>query len=1120
MEESDKEEDADSDKEKLECSSDNSMHVSETLEDKLVAVSDSNFFDMDDEKSVNSGIVVRPFFPDLDPDSDDEYYKEDVVVEAESSVIAAPTFNDWTEMLEWIYDTLKEDFSLDEIIEALDSLDVFDAVTDLTEDNDMTSSVLSSNNNKQSSSPHVNEPPAPPPTIITPIVGITSQTSSALSSIITDELSSSPPIVSVAEPPPPLAIITPNKLSSSPLIVSVDEHPPALIAEKYWRPIDALIYPAEKEKRLREYWEKISNIDTLMLQILYFVHPHLHYLVDERISTKFKSPPVKCKCNQRNCVCSSPPEVFILPRPEAIPIDLYVRASLYRDPKVLKCKCKLMTCKCDKLPLPQEIPIDVYVQANGDMVFLECVKNVRWCIDQFFWYINTYPTRAANFQRWPICENAYKDAKEYSPLLLMWARKNRCSCIYDFKTVRRLTPDERVALTWLENNQARKWLKQLRYDYDIPIRYNPTRRWKCLWTTWLEGREADVAAADVAADSDEKNIVEYMDITNAVDLETNDVPTEVIKSVAGMLKTSVRVPNTTRDTSIWTYERDLNSIVTDKQVIISPTFKTRHQLTVALTVLAHAIRMEILQNDDVKNCRPWLSFIKEVIECTSTKRKEAILKHYDSKCTNNNIIPLLMYRCSAAKTEQFIPSFIQNFEIRMTANDQRADVDLKIHHALTYNAVTGLYVCEFFESTSSPLASELYLPLLIRKDNICLQNVATIYEKASDGTLLFRLITRSRTGLCDNKYVWCEYSWNSFTAEWGIKKPVAVPTNGEIFPCKLGRDHKLIACVYIPTKTQHIPQTSKFAMKLSESEELVRENWAVKDCVSVDPSSGYPLTKRVLHKMAGDLMTFHYYYQTNQYFLVSDTLVDELNSFEDNLSQLKLAEPASVNYPPSSSSSTSSSTSIQFSNELIQLKEFLTQDSKQGCVHLLISYKTPNPNPNGEGGCSSWVYAYFLLHTNELVIMTRRCDNVRDIMNIGACLKRFISTVFPSLRSITITQVLWRSRNLCDRELSGYYAFKQFWKHADLIRRSITAKKSKTSPPETYTSKILDFNALEDEDEDEDVVIPSWNLGEITSKQVIQLIKAIRAELFPPKSTQANSYPGPRFYVPEFLLTQ
>ena len=150
--------------------------------------------------------------------------------------------------------------------------------------------------------------------------------------------------------------------------------------------------------------------------------------------------------------------------------------------------------------------------------------------------------------------------------------------------------------------------------------------------------------------------------------------------------------------------------------------------------------------------------------------------------------------------------------------------------------------------------------------------------------------------------------------------------------------------------------------------------------------------------------------------------------------------------------------------------------------------------------------------------MTRRCDNVRDIMNVGARLKRFISIVFPSVRSITIAQVLWRSRNLCDHELSGYYAFKQFWKHADLIRRSINAKKSKTSPPETYTSKIKDYNNRDDEDED--AVIPKWSLLEITNKQVTQLIEAIRAKLFSPKSTQANKFPGQKFYVPEFLLMQ
>ena len=235
LEESDKEEESDSDEEKLDCSNENSMDVSETQEDKPVAVSDSNFFDKDDENSVNSGIVVRPFFPDHDLDSDDVYYKEDVVVEAESSVIAAPSFNDWKEMLDWIYDTLKEDFSLDEIIEALDSLEVFDAVTDLTEDDDKTSSALSSNNDKVSSStPIVSVDESLPPAKITPfvgitpIVGITSQTSSTLSSN-TDKLSSSTPIVPVAK--------------------------------TYWRPIDASLNPMEKERRLRKLLDTIGNID-------------------------------------------------------------------------------------------------------------------------------------------------------------------------------------------------------------------------------------------------------------------------------------------------------------------------------------------------------------------------------------------------------------------------------------------------------------------------------------------------------------------------------------------------------------------------------------------------------------------------------------------------------------------------------------------------------------------------------------------------------------------------------------------------------------------------------------------------------------------------------------------
>ena len=166
-------------------------------------------------------------------------------------------------MLDWIYDTLKEDFSLDEIIEALDSLEVFDAVTDLTEDDDKTSSALSSNNDKLSSStPIVSVDESLPPAKITPIVGITSQTSSTLSSN-TDKLSSSTPIVPVAK--------------------------------TYWRPIDASLNPMEKELRLRKLLATIWDMDVLLLQILYFVHPHLHYLVKEILSTRYKPKPVECK---------------------------------------------------------------------------------------------------------------------------------------------------------------------------------------------------------------------------------------------------------------------------------------------------------------------------------------------------------------------------------------------------------------------------------------------------------------------------------------------------------------------------------------------------------------------------------------------------------------------------------------------------------------------------------------------------------------------------------------------------------------------------------------------------------------------------------------------------------
>jgi hypothetical protein len=91
-------------------------------------------------------------------------------------------------------------------------------------------------------------------------------------------------------------------------------------------------------------------------------------------------------------------------------------------------------------------------------------------------------------------------------------------------------------------------------------------------------------------------------------------------------------------------------------------------------------------------------------------------------------------------------------------------------------------------------------------------------------------------------------------------------------------------------------------MKLSALEAHVTENWKVKDLISWDPSSGFPLTKLALHRMATDLMIFKRYHQSDQHVIVSEMLVDELNSLKEYLSQRKEAKAALARNPNSSSS--------------------------------------------------------------------------------------------------------------------------------------------------------------------------------------------------------------------------
>ena len=914
---------------------------------------------------------------------------------------------------------------------------------------------------------------------------------------------------------------------------------------------------------------QIGAIQYVMLKILCFIHPHLHRLVANSLSAGWKNQ--TCTCEKRKkCSCGAS-DIFLLPEPKQWPYSLYVRSNYYKSGYNL----------------------------IREGVFLESVKNAWWCIDPFRWYVKTYRNKPKKFEEWPTCIKAYEEATLRSPLLLMWARKNRCSCLHDMKTIRPLSCDEKEVLNWLEANSERRFLSKpyFRDHYDPPIERN-AETGTCLWTKYMVSPLQP--SPSIVVTYDEEEVVETQDLSEALNFEIRNLSpakvasaTESLKaplqtSFIGPLETSVSVSQ-----GIWDYEREFNTIVTTKGLVTAVNHVLCPELTAAFTIFAHAARMEILQNEDSESCVYWKLFI-EADFCKKPKRQVS-KEEYSTDRTNAraNFVSFMMDKCSKI----IRANFLQQFEISLNTKDTTDQIGTNLISALTVKEGTGLYLCRYATTYSvhagrpRDLTAEYgHVPLLIRKDNKCFQNVASIYQRPSDGQIKFRIITRSLLGLHGNHYIWCEYTWLQTQAKWDILSPAPVNTvAGQVFPIYLGdirsndKHWALTASVYIPTKTQNIPSGSFYSMELSnEMECFSAHKWVLKDTMSLDEHDSKTLqpphlTERVLNRLVSDLMTEYNYEQSKQHVIVLP--IDELSSMKEYLSSpimtitatrsdidylvylpketfypcLSCFSPksstsssstsssssssssSSINSSSSSSSSATSSSSsssnssssvssassdsFHFSPQLIKFKHLLRESSRSrnGILHIIVSYKDSE-------GLNCWVYAYFHADDNKLLILTRRCDPVREILNISASLKCFIGLVFPARQSsLKITQVLWIHRNLCGFNNSGYYALKQFWQHAEIIRKSkncwhymslIRESKKRSAPKPNYNPC-----SLSDDDEEEERLpkLPAWKLTAITMNQLSELKIKITAELFSIKPAANSSYRN-RFYIPDFLL--
>jgi len=258
---------------------------------------------------------------------------------------------------------------------------------------------------------------------------------------------------------------------------------------------------------------------------------------------------------------------------------------------------------------------------------------------------------------------------------------------------------------------------------------------------------------------------------------------------------------------------------------------------------------------------------------------------------------------------------IAEFQIVISLHDDTASLASKLCTALSFNVVTGLYLCRVeHEDVGTTKRADLFVPLLIRKPGKCYQIVACIYRTAN-GDISYQVITRSLQGLLDDQYIACHCTWKPKKQEWS-KITAKVREDGKQFNTVLHL-YKLYGIVLIPTDTQRIPSTaSNFSMKFfNEEEERISERWTVRDQLSLGGTSCH-LTESVLRKLVLDLM--NKYRESKQSIIVSATFIDELRSFME----FGNADMSTNSFPP-------------MSDQLVRFaEEFLFQE--KGVIHLFF----------------------------------------------------------------------------------------------------------------------------------------------------------------------------------------
>ena len=723
--------------------------------------------------------------------------------------------------------------------------------------------------------------------------------------------------------------------------------------------------------------------------------------------------------------------------------------------------------------LPRRVNCLKLISNNEDLGFYAFpLRNLNWNTDSLRYYAEKQAIT------WPTCTQA---STARSTFALMWARMNRCSCIYDIRGFPKLSQIEKQTLSWLEKEVRPKLHREAKFHgkVDTPIalldgpglpRYANDN---CLWNAFVT-RQDRILPTPITMFAIDEYVLETS-LYKPAEFDSYDIPNQRQNDLLRLHDQFVpEIASSQSNDSKWDCEKRLREMGTDpltnkKEGICFakvPSYSS-FNVRIALTIFGQGMRLLNLQNEQQYTLllSQFNLMAMQLFNSRDSSSQVIMNRFVNEECKiGDGSITSILQRSS--KPLGFGSAFVQRYAFSTQSNDTTESLASRLIETLIFDEKAGLYV---FDVTANG-TNKAVVPILLRKEDKHFQCVAAVYRSSKGGDKVWmRLVTRSLEGVCDYGYYMCQcynVQDKGKPATFKCTTPSKIATLTPIFPCVLNGAYDQLQClVFIPTTVQTTVSGSNHSLGLNDSIEIISNGWTVKDYQSFQLHSH--LTKRSLATMVEYAVSnFDLGATGGQNFFVSDTLIEELLSLDTFLQE----EPNS-----------SVSVNDRIPKSLVELAHkcivYRAGSKTEGIAHLLLGYKDVNKE-------TIWLYAYYYQYGGHHVLVFCPCssDPTRDVMMAASVIKKYLEAINKS--KIVVWKLQWKQVSTSNSN-SGFHVFKEFLYHAQVMHK----KGPGNEREEDYLSMFR--RALENDSES----FP-WILTNLTKNQMEQIQTTWQTELF------------------------